>query len=396
MKTTYLKTLGVVCALFTFGNVAVSRQGSMCVPVSAPTATDSDHQVGNDAGVQAMDRTTSSEQPNVSTKSWRKAAKTTYSPGADVYLYEYVPVDFSAATSKFELFAASLYLNASHDKWGFYGDYRLRTTRFRPHYRSATWLQQGYISYQSPAGEIRVGSFYRQVGLIWDGTFYGDIEFFDGLKLVSSVGLDLQGEHQVFHPFKLEYLAQYFVTNTKVNGALPGRDYIDEPGAKLKNELIGRVAAAWKSGFGDSVSVGLSGASGRIERPAVVNADRRQIAVDATLTSGAFVTYAEVLWQTVDRPVIEAPQDATYVIAGIRSSKGRFQPRLNLGQGDYHTFNRRREYLLEPGLTTDLTHGFSLISEYVLWRAVAPAGSFTVDKSFNIVLHYHIARGEKK
>lgn len=309
--------------------------------------------------------------------------------GGDVYLYQYVPTGVPGAQPKFELYAFSVQLDGQHGPWGFHSDYRLRTTKLRSFFPGNTWLQQGYVRYRTPVGEFRAGSFYRRVGLDWDDSFFGNIQYFDGLKLDPEFGVGFEGAHPLAGRLSAEYSAQYFSTDARVNGSLPGRDFVSEAGARAKNDVTARFAPVWHFNDWASLTLGGSLARGTIDRDNGPHDSRSQVAADATLKLGPLLTYGEVLRQTVDGAVLLPPRDATYALAGVRWARGRYQPRLNFSQAIYHDLNRRREFIVQPGITVRLADGFSFIYEYDFWRDLTPANRTTLDRSLNFVLDYH-------
>ncbi|HUZ46625.1 MAG TPA: hypothetical protein VMW54_08310 [Terriglobia bacterium] len=149
--------------------------------------------------------------------------------GGDVYLFQYVPVGISGARPRFELYAFSALLDGQKGPWGFHADYRFRTTKLRSFFPGNTWLQQGYVRYRTPWGEFKAGSFYKRVGLDWDDSFFGNIQYFDGLKLDPEYGLGFEGSHSLSGRLGAEYSLQYFSTDSGINGSLPGRDFVSEP-----------------------------------------------------------------------------------------------------------------------------------------------------------------------
>jgi hypothetical protein len=309
--------------------------------------------------------------------------------GGDVYLYQYVPFGVPGAIPKFELYALSLQLQARRGPWSFYSDYRFRTTKLRSYYPGNTWLQQAYVGYQTPIGQIRAGSFYRRVGLSWDGSFFGNIQYFDGLKLDPGFGLGFEGSHTLAGRLGAEYSVQYFTSDASVNGSLPGRDFVSEPGAHAKNDVTLRFAPVLHFSGNLSLTFGGSYARGSIDRTNGPHNIRSQLAGDATLQWRGLLTYAEVLNQYVAGLVIEAPQDATYTLFGVRWARGRFQPRVNFSAANYHGFQPRREYIFQPGITVNLSDGFSFLYEFDYWRRTSIPKPFLLDKSLNLVLLYH-------
>ena len=309
--------------------------------------------------------------------------------GGNVYLYQYVPLGISGAYPKFELYAFSALVDGQKGPWGFHADYRFRTTKLRSFFPGNTWLQQGYVRYRTPYGEFKAGSFYRRVGLEWDDSFFGNIEYFDGFMLDPEFGVGFEGAHDLAGRLGAEYSLQYFSTNSPINGSLPGRDFVSQPGARAKNDVTVRFAPVWHFNKWASLNVGGSFAQGSIERDNGPHNQRRQIAADATLQLGSLLTYGEVLRQTVGGQVVMPPQDATYTLEGIRWTRGRYQPRLNYSQANYHGLNGRREYILQPGINIRLADNLTFIYEFDFWRELSVIKPTTLDRSLNLVLLYH-------
>jgi hypothetical protein len=309
--------------------------------------------------------------------------------GGDVYLYQYVPLGISGALPKFELYAFSALVDGQKGPWGFHADYRFRTTKLRSFFPGNTWLQQGYVRYRTPYGEFKAGSFYRRVGLEWDDSFFGNIEYFDGFMLDPEFGVGFEGSHNLLGRLGAEYSLQYFSASSPINGSLPGRDFVSQAGARAKNDVTLRFAPVWHFNKWASLNVGASFAQGAIERDAGPHNLRRQAAADATLQLGPMLTYGEVLRQTVNSQVVLPPQEATYTLTGIRWARGRYQPRLNYSQANYHGINGRREYILQPGINIRVADNLTFIYEFDFWRELSVTKPTTLDRSLNLVLLYH-------
>ena len=309
--------------------------------------------------------------------------------GGDVYLFQYVPVGISGVSPKFELYAFSALVDGQRGPWGLHVDYRFRTTKLRSFFPGNTWLQQGYVRYRTPWGEARAGSFYRRVGLEWDDSFIGNIQYFDGFKLDPEFGVGFEGSHKLSGRLGAEYSLQYFSTDSGINGSLPGRDFVSEPGAHAKNDVAMRFAPVWHFSNQTSLTLGGSFAQGAIDRDAGPHNTRTQVAADGTLQLGPVLTYGEVLQQTVNGVVALPPQDATYVLGGVRWAKGRYQPRFNFSQGNYHGINGRREFILQPGITVRVADNLSFIYEFNFWRRTTESETTALDRSLDFVLLYH-------
>lgn len=368
------------------------QPSTQTVSLASESSSASSPNVATTAGAQmktSSASSTSSVAPARSTPAESKIKVAGIDVGGDVYLYQYVPFGVRGSQPKFELYAFSVKLRSQKGPWEFYSDYRFRTTKLRSFFPGSTWLQEGYVGYRTRFGEIKAGSFYRHVGLVWDDSFFGNIQYFDGLKLDPEFGVGLEGSHKISSRLSAEYSTQYFSTDARVNGSLPGRDFISEPGARIKNDGAFRFAPVWHFNDDTSLTVGGSYARGTIERDGGPNNARWQYAADATFQWKGLLTYGELLTQKVERPVIEPPQDATYTLFGARWARGRFQPRFNYSAGNYHGFNPRREYILQPGITVNMYDGFYFIYEFDYWKETSVLNPFLLDKSLNFVLLYH-------
>jgi hypothetical protein len=321
-----------------------------------------------------------------------KTVRALFSPihfGGDVYLFQYVPLGVSGSHPRFELYAFSALVDGQKGPWGFHADYRLRTTKLRSFFPGNTWLQQGYVRYRTHYGEFKAGSFYRRVGLEWDDSFFGNIEYFDGFMLDPEFGVGFEGSHDLSDRLGAEYSLQYFSASSPINGSLPGRDFVSQAGARAKNDLTLRFAPVWHFNKWASLNVGGSFAQGSVNRDNGPHNRRRQVAADATLQLGPVLTYGEVLRQTVNGQVVLPPQDATYTLTGIRWARGRYQPRLNYSQANYHGINSRREYILQPGINIRVADNLTFIYEFDFWRELSVIKPTTLDRSLNLVLLYH-------
>jgi hypothetical protein len=309
--------------------------------------------------------------------------------GGNVYLFQYVPLGISGVHPKFELYAFSALVDGQKGPWGFHADYRFRTTKLRSFFPGNTWLQQGYVRYRTSWAEFKAGSFYRRVGLEWDDSFFGNIEYFDGFMLDPEFGVGFEGSHNLSGRLGAEYSLQYFSASSPINGSLPGRDFVSQLGARAKNDVTMRFAPVWHFNKWASLNVGGSFAQGTIDRDAGPHNQRRQAAADATLQLGPVLTYGEVLRQTVNGQVVLPPQEATYTLTGVRWARGRYQPRLNYSQADYHGLNGRRQYILQPGINIRVADNLTFIYEFDFWRELSVIKPTTLDRSLNLVLLYH-------
>ena len=85
---------------------------------------------------------------------------------------------------------------------------------------------------------LKAGKLYSQFGRFWDGVFYGNIPYFDGLKLDTDIGLSWEQHVQAGDAVAIDYSAQFFAQDGSTNGSLQGRDTLS-----IGTELLGFVGA---------------------------------------------------------------------------------------------------------------------------------------------------------
>ncbi len=332
-----------------------------------------------------------------------RAPAGTFDLSGGIYLFEYLP-DLKGAEQKFEIYAFVLNVDAATaDKaYGLHVQTRARDSKLRSYFVSDVWFQEAYVWAKTPVGDVHAGKFYRKVGILWDDSFFGNVQYFNGLKLNPDYGVELVGTRPApgrsAPPFALDYSVQYFANNDHVAGSLPGRDVESDPAAVERDTATARVVPTWSLGAGRSLALGLSGLSGRIERTGGGIAGRSfslsQAAADATLTWGPAIGYVEVLKQHGIKPELTPDLrlgylDGTYLLAGVRwQALPRLNLRLNYSQVDY-TDLKTTEVEVVPGAVVKLHDKLDLIVEYDWWKTEPRRGPDAfLDKSYDLVLHY--------
>ncbi|HKI85794.1 MAG TPA: hypothetical protein VKA53_03515, partial [Thermoanaerobaculia bacterium] len=162
------------------------------------------------------------------------AAKPSTKLAGGIYLYYYAP-SLTGVQSYFEVYTlyGTLDAKSADGRYGLHVDARARDSKLRSFYTSNLWLEEAYAWARTPLGEFRAGKFYRRVGLFWDDSFFGDIQYFNGLKLNPDFGLELVGERDLHPRVAVRYSLQLFTNNDHVDGALDGRDVESDPNARL-------------------------------------------------------------------------------------------------------------------------------------------------------------------
>jgi hypothetical protein len=315
-----------------------------------------------------------------------------------VYLFENIPTAEVTANS-FEVYAFILRFDASTEggTFGLHIENRIRDTKFRSFFTSNIWLQEAYAFGKLPFGQINLGKIYRKVGLFWDDSFFGNVHFFNGLKLNPDFGGELLGDHDITGRFSLEYSLQFFSNNDQVSGALPGRDVESDPNARLRNVITARLVPKFTLAENVTLTLGFSGMTGKIDRGTGSDFTIKQGAGDVSLVAGPVNPYFEVLRQVGEPNDAAHPlsrpgyDDATYILAGAR---WRINPvtivRVNYSYADYDGANAKETELV-PGIVFRIAQGLNFITEFNYWQLQQPAGGAitVIDRSLKLVINYN-------
>lgn len=293
-----------------------------------------------------------------------------------IYLFEYAPI-LRGASDKLEVYALVLNGDSQTEdgRYGLHVQGRARDTKLRPYFDSTVWFQEAYAWAKTPVGDVHAGKVYRKVGIFWDDSFFGNVQYFNGLKLNPDYGVEMVGR---------DWSLQYLTNNDHVAGSLDGRDVESDPDAKLRGLATARYAPTFSVGA-NKLTLGASAADGQIHR---TNADSfrfTQLAGDVTLVRGPLTTYLELLHQNGD----DAPATrlgyatANYLLAGVRwQATNRVNARINYSRVTYR--QRGNEYEVVPGIVIALAKNVSLINEFDYWKG----NGVVIDRSFDFVVNY--------
>lgn len=297
---------------------------------------------------------------------------------------------------------SNLKLKAEWDFLGIYFEPRLTSEKMRPYYDSLAWIQQAYVSFRAGPVTLKAGKAYRQLGLFWDNTFYGNIHVYEGLKFNPSVGLSLEGSFGK-ETGVLTYL-QYFVMDGHLNSSLLGRDTVSIPGAKQRNIIVARVQPFFRLAKKARLEFGLSGETFAAHLPAEDGSNEQsqvaRVAADVKLSVGPFGLWGEVQQQfgksvtaypypsdpTASPPVPgRSSASNTYLLAGTEFSIGPVTPRYTLSMARYRDVDVS-EVLHLFGVGVTLHEHSSLLVEYALWDQLTPAARVVYDQSLNVTV----------
>lgn len=336
---------------------------------------------------------------------------------AGVYLYYYQPLSETVLTpgdltGSFQVYAFYLKLDKEWHGLGGHVEMRMRdgghvgagsmNAYLRGFYSSNFWFQEIYAYYHPRRWlNLKAGKIYRQVGIFWDDSFFGNIQYFDGLKLNPDYGLSLEGDKGFAGDrVVLGWSAQYFMNSDGINGGLsyqrqvaspinssgaldpytldpnPEGELIGSgtPASALKHVVDGRLTLTVRPARRLSVALGASGLTGlvhRINAYSLLPDEERfsQVAGDLTISVGPVTAYGEFL-----RQFGPGARDADYALAGARLRVWRLSIRFNTSYVRYLLDRDVEEFILQPGVTFTIGGGLSALVEYDEWQRKDPRG----------------------
>lgn len=293
---------------------------------------------------------------------------------------------------------SNLKLKATWDYFGIYFEPRLSSDKMRSYYDGLAWIQQAYLFGQWDPFVLKVGKIYKQVGLAWDNSFYGNIQVYEGLKFDPNVGLSL--ESTVGKDWGLTAYAQYFVLDGYVNASLQDRDTVSIPGARRVNIFAGRLQPFYQLTKQSRLELGLSGEAFTADLSDDEQNDVQRLAGDVKVTWKGLGVWGEVLHQwgknvtafpyaadlTTTPPTPgRSSGDNTYLLAGAEWKIGPVVPRYNVSIATYRDL-AVREVLHLPGASIVFHEHGQIYVEYAIWDRTTPEGTTVYDRSFNLTV----------
>lgn len=265
-------------------------------------------------------------------------------------------------------------------KLDFHTEVRFRDkTRFRPFLDSKVWLYEMYGNFQTDYGDFKVGKIWNRFGLDWDGSFWGNVPYFDGQKLDPDWGLSWEQTWKPNQPFSVDSFLQFNFREDGVNGSIAGggaesSDIFDE-----ENTLIARAVPRWRLTDNASLAVGVSGKVGNIDSKIGPDETLKAWAADATFDWGNLKIYGEILQSFgVLNPVhyvtLGPVDEYTDTLVGVQYRVGPFTLRATFSHGEYNGEGQAADgdqNLRLFGITIPLTRYVDYYFEYVSWDVQA-------------------------
>jgi hypothetical protein len=322
--------------------------------------------------------------------------------GADLFIYHNRPFGNDAPPPRTEVYAAILTGDVEAPRWRLHAQVRARDQLLREFYPGTIWLQQAWAAYEvvpaaAPATlTLRAGKIDQVMGLIWDGSFSGNIQYFDGLKRNPSFGAEASGALRL-DGATLGYTVQFMLDSDPVSGAIPGRDFSTIEGFRNRDGVFARVTAelptALTADRPPTLTLGVSAAARGVAERNGSGEDVFHVphlGADAEVRAGPATAYVEWLHrgygQLPDGLRSSLPgSEATYWLAGARLHHGPFTARYNHSRASYAALDRR-DWIHQPGVGYDITSHVHALAEVNIWRFQEPDGPGVFARSLNVVL----------
>lgn len=279
---------------------------------------------------------------------------------------------------------------------GLHSDLRLQSPgTYRGAAASSFWSFETYAWASTPLGVFKAGQIRRRLGLDWDGSFFGQMAYYDGLKLNADLGVSWERAFVMDAGLSIEAVAQFFFREDGISGSVPGGDSETNSLLRLQNTGVLRVVPTWWFGKTSCLALGLTSALGQVKAQAPGFEDHLWSAwgADLTFTRGRFKAFAEVLQTrgalTPLRHVSGGMSSRiTNVLAGFSYTTGPVSWRATWSAGFDHAPSGHQQMLV-PGVTIAITPDVDLYLEYVRWD-VSPRGGPTVsnENGFQFALNW--------
>ncbi|HEY6077207.1 MAG TPA: hypothetical protein VIW29_00295 [Polyangiaceae bacterium] len=289
------------------------------------------------------------------------------------------------------LLYTNLRFDAQLGRIGLHLESRLTNEKLRAFFDSLAWIQEGYLSVEAGPLVLKAGKVYKQLGLFWDKTFYGNIQVYEGLKLDPNAGLSLEGTFGA--AAGLAFWAQYFVVDGHTNASLVGRDTISIPDARRRNIVTLRAQPFFQLTPSARLELGISGEHFEADLPSGSESVWRG-ALDTKLTWAGLGLWGELLHQSGKHVTSfpypgdtattgQASADNTYLLAGAEYTISLLTLRYNLSIARYSEL-WVQEVLHLPGVEVAFNANSSFYVEYASWKRYAPEGTSVYDASLNL------------
>jgi hypothetical protein len=266
---------------------------------------------------------------------------------------------------------------------------------FRPFYESNLWLWEAYGWVDVCDIKIKAGKIWRRFGLDWDGSWYGNVAYFDGWKLDPDWGASVEHTCHFSNGMTMPTFVQAFFAQDKVNGSLVGADAESDEHASERESVVLRAVPTWTSEKLGTFAVGGSWQAGKINHHDRSDNTVTAGAVDASWSKSGFKAFAEWIQTIGER------NSANYVTGGGSSSSkigeigGSYTYKwatlkANVSHGEYDNPGGSQVLYL-VGVDFAVLKNVTFTCEYVRWDTKAQHGSPRAffEDGFSFVINWH-------
>ena len=307
----------------------------------------------------------------------------------------------------FRFHLAHLNFDGSIGNFGLFFNANVRDTRMREYYEGPAWIEEGYVYYKNPHATVKIGKSYSRLGLFWENSFYGNVHFYDGLKLDPNYGISVEGSVGKEKGFRLGYYGQYFIVDGRTNGSYLRRDTISIPGARKRHMVVGRIEPSYFWSKDNSFTLGLSGQYFQADIPAPVGKKNVfRMAIDFFANVGPISVWGDVSRQVgqsvTEWPIPPVPADPAiagsgapgqasakndYILIGGEGRIGKFVARYNFSAVRYHDVSIT-EFFHVPGVGYNMNDYLQFLVEFAYWNQVYSTGEEALfDRTLATTIH---------
>ena len=270
-------------------------------------------------------------------------------------------------------------------------------TVFRSFFDQKVWFYEAYAWADfHDWGKVKAGKVWKRFGLDWDGTFWGNVPYYDGFKLDPDYGVSWENTWNKGKRVSIDTFAQYFAEEDRVNGSLAGADPESVRSFREQNTFVARAVPTYHIDSNTSVALGLSGLVGTVAHSSGTGSDETidAYAADLTVQWCGLKVFGE--WMRADGELNPAyyvtggPTDKrTDWMAGAQYKIGPFTPRVVYSYGNYDNPGGHQSLFLAGG-TVEITQWLTLYVEYVNWDVKADgASNVKYEDGWQFVLAWH-------
>lgn len=245
---------------------------------------------------------------------------------------------------------------------------------FRSFMDDQVWPWESYLYLRDDEwGTFKAGQLFNRYGLFWDGVFFGNAAYFDGLKLDADYGVAWEKTSEVSDSISVDSYVQFFFHEDQQNGSFAGADAESIAGYSEENTGVFRLNPNWNRCDGSQVSLGVSAMVGQIDsRIALPSETVWGYGVDVSYRKGAWYLYSEAS-QTfgVRHPVnyiSGGPSDELInTLTGVQYTRGAVTYRTAYSNSIYKNPGAVQNFLLS-GVTVAVTSNIDLYVEWLHHR----------------------------